>query len=84
MHTDPQDAGREERRARLERRRAAVTHQLRRLAIELADLDRQLDEIEQSVSADRRDYYQREHARSWHRLAHFVCPSKPSDFAIAR
>jgi hypothetical protein len=39
---------REERRAPLERRRAAVAHQLRRLAIELTDLDRQLDDIEQS------------------------------------
>jgi hypothetical protein len=39
---------REERRALLERRRAAVAHQLRRLAIELTDLDRQLDDIEQS------------------------------------
>jgi hypothetical protein len=39
---------REERRALLEQRRAAVARQLRRLAIELADLDRQLDEIEQS------------------------------------
>ena len=39
---------REERRALLEQRRAAVAHQLRRLAIELTDLDRQLDEIEQS------------------------------------
>jgi hypothetical protein len=48
MHTDAPDAGREERRAQLERQRAAVAHQLRRLAIELADLDRQLDEIEQS------------------------------------
>jgi hypothetical protein len=37
-----------ERRALLEQRRAAVAHQLRRLAIELTDLDRQLDEIEQS------------------------------------
>jgi hypothetical protein len=27
---------------------AAVAHQLRQLAIELADLDRQLDEIEQT------------------------------------
>jgi hypothetical protein len=41
---------REERRALLERRRAAVAHQLRRLAIELTDLDRQLDDIEQSES----------------------------------
>jgi hypothetical protein len=48
MHTDAPDAGREERRAQLERQRAAVAHQLRRLTIELADLDRQLDEIEQS------------------------------------
>ncbi|MGB7867273.1 MAG: hypothetical protein WBM01_03090 [Mycobacterium sp.] len=39
---------REERRALLEQRRAAVAHQLRRLAIELTDLDRQLDDIEQS------------------------------------
>jgi hypothetical protein len=48
MHTNAHDAGREERRAQLERRRAAVAQQLRRLTIELADLDRQLDEIEQS------------------------------------
>ena len=47
MQTDTHHLGREERRAQLERRRAAVVHQLRRLAIELADLDRQLDEIEQ-------------------------------------
>jgi hypothetical protein len=39
---------REERRALLERRRSVATHQLRRLAIELTDLDRQLDDIEQS------------------------------------
>jgi hypothetical protein len=39
---------REERRALLEQRRTVVTRQLRRLAIELTDLDRQLDEIEQS------------------------------------
>ena len=32
----------------LEQRRSAVAHQLRRLAIELTDLDRQLDEIGQS------------------------------------
>ena len=36
---------REERRVLLEQRRAAVAHQLRRLAIELTDLDRQLDDI---------------------------------------
>jgi len=47
MHTNA-PAGREERRAELERRRAAVAQQMRRLAIELAELDRQLDEIEQS------------------------------------
>ena len=48
MHTDAHDADREKRRATLEQRRAAVAHQLRLLAIELADLDRLLDEIEQS------------------------------------
>jgi hypothetical protein len=44
--------GREERRALLEQRRSAVAHQLRRLAIELTDIDRQLDEIEQSEGRD--------------------------------
>jgi len=48
MHTNAPGAGREERRAQLERRRADVAQQMRRLAIELADLDRELDEIEQS------------------------------------
>ena len=48
MQTDAHKMGREERRALLEQRRAAVARQLRRLAIELTDLDRQLDEIEQS------------------------------------
>ena len=48
MQTDAPNLGREERRALFEQRRAAVARQLRRLAIELADLDRQLDEIEQS------------------------------------
>ena len=48
MHTNAHDAGREERRAQLEQRCAAVAQQLRRLTIELANLDRQLDEIEQS------------------------------------
>ena len=47
MQTDAHNMDREERRALLEQRRAAVARQLRRLAIELADLDRQLDEIEQ-------------------------------------
>jgi len=41
--------GREERRALLEQRRVAVVRQLRGLAIELTDLDRQLDETEQSA-----------------------------------
>jgi len=36
------------RRALLEQRSAAVVRQMRRLAIELTGLDRQLDEIEQS------------------------------------
>ena len=48
MRTDAHNIGRDERRALLEQRRAAVVRQLRRLAIELTDLDRQLDEIEQS------------------------------------
>ena len=49
MQTDAHKMGREDRRALLEQRRAAVVRQLRRLAIELTDLDRQLDvEIEQS------------------------------------
>ena len=48
MQTDAHNMGREERRALLEQRRAVVVRELRRLAIELTDLDRQLDEIEQS------------------------------------
>jgi hypothetical protein len=48
MQSDAHNMGREERRAQLERRRSAVAHQLRLLAIELTDLDRQLDDIEQS------------------------------------
>jgi hypothetical protein len=48
VQTNAHNMGREERRAQLEQRRAAVAHQLRRLAIELADLDRQLDDIEQA------------------------------------
>jgi len=48
MQTDADSMGHEERRALLEQRRAVVARQLRRLAVELADLDRQLDEIEQS------------------------------------
>jgi hypothetical protein len=47
MQTDAHNLSREERRALLEQRRSAVAHQLRRLAIELTDLDRQLDDIEQ-------------------------------------
>ena len=49
MQTDAHNKGREERRALLEQRRAAVVRQLRGLAIELTDLDRQLDETEQSA-----------------------------------
>jgi len=48
MPTNAHKEGRDERRALLEQRRAAVVRQLRRLAIELTDLDRQLNEIEQS------------------------------------
>ncbi len=48
MQTDAHNMGRDERRALLEQRRAAVARQLRRLVIELTDLDRQLEEIEQS------------------------------------
>ena len=48
MPTNAHKEGRDERRALLEQRRAAVVGQLRLLAIELTDLDRQLDEIEQS------------------------------------
>jgi hypothetical protein len=48
MRTDAHNMNREDRRAHLEQRRSAVAHQLRRLAIELTDLDRQLDDIEQS------------------------------------
>jgi septal ring factor EnvC (AmiA/AmiB activator) len=48
MQTETHNMGREERRAQLEQRRSAVAHQLRRLAIELTELDRQLDDIEQS------------------------------------
>jgi hypothetical protein len=48
MQTEANNMDREERRALLEQRRSAVAHQLRRLAIELSDLDRQLDDMEQS------------------------------------
>ena len=48
MQTDAHNMGREERRALLERRRAAVARQLRRLAIELMGLDRQPDEMERA------------------------------------
>jgi hypothetical protein len=47
IQTDAHNMGRDERRALLGSG-AAVVRQLRRLAIELTDLDRQLDEIEQS------------------------------------
>ncbi len=45
MRTDAHHMRREERRALLEQRRTIVARQLRRLAIELTDLDRQLQEI---------------------------------------
>jgi hypothetical protein len=48
MQTDAHNMDREERRALLEQRRAVVVCQMRRLATELTDIDRQLDEIEQS------------------------------------
>ncbi len=48
MQTHAHDMSRDERRVLLAQRRAAVAHQLRRLAIELTDLDRQLDDIERS------------------------------------
>jgi hypothetical protein len=48
MQADAHKMGREERRALFEQRRAAVARELRRLAIALTDLDRQLDDIEQS------------------------------------
>jgi hypothetical protein len=48
MQTDAHGIDREERRAQLAHRRAVVVRQLRRLTIELTDLDRQLDEIENS------------------------------------
>jgi hypothetical protein len=44
----PHKMGREERSALREQPRAAVVRYMRRLAIELADIDRPLDEIEQS------------------------------------
>jgi hypothetical protein len=51
MQTQAHNMGPEE-RALLEQRRSAVAHQLRRLAIELTDLDRQLDDSEQSEGRD--------------------------------
>ena len=48
MYANAPKMGREERRALLEQRRAAVARQLRRLAVELTDLDRQLEQIERS------------------------------------
>lgn len=45
MRTDAHDMLCEERRALLEQRRTVVARQLRRLAIELTDLNRQLEEI---------------------------------------
>ena len=54
MQTTAHNMGREERRALLEQRRAAVARQLRRLAIELTNLDSQLDDIKQSERSLRR------------------------------
>jgi len=48
MHSRAHNTDREERRAILEQRRSAVAYHLRRLAIELIDLDRQLHEVEHS------------------------------------
>jgi hypothetical protein len=48
MRTDAHNLGPEERRVLLEQRRAIVARQLRRLASELTDLDRQLHEIVRS------------------------------------
>jgi len=53
VQIDAHNMDREQRRALLEQRRSAVAHQLRRLAIELTDIDRQLDEIEQSEAEAR-------------------------------
>jgi hypothetical protein len=47
MQTQAHNMGPEE-HALLQQRRAAIARQLRRLAIELTDLDRQLDDVEQS------------------------------------
>lgn len=48
MQMDAHSMVREERRALLDQRRAVVARQLRRLAFELTDLDRQLDQIKRS------------------------------------
>ena len=48
MRTDAHHMRREERRALLEQRRTVVTRQLRRLAIELTNLNKQLEEIVRS------------------------------------
>lgn len=52
MQTDAHNMGCEERSALLAQRRPAIASQLRRLAIELTDLDRKLDDIEQSGGRD--------------------------------
>jgi hypothetical protein len=48
MQTEARNIDCEEPSAMLAQRRAAIAHQLRRLAIELTDLDGQLDDPEQS------------------------------------
>jgi hypothetical protein len=52
MQADAHNMSREERHALLAQRRAAIASQLRRLAIELTDLDRELDDIEQPGGQD--------------------------------
>ncbi len=83
MHRDTHDAGREERRAQLERRRAAVAHELRPVVIELANLDRKLTEIEQSArwpNANTRCA----HAESGHRLGPLdICTYAPRNRAMS-
>ena len=51
MPTQAHNMGPEE-RALLQQRRAAIASQLQRLEIELTDLDRQVDDIEQSEGGD--------------------------------
>jgi len=52
MQIDAHNVSREERRVLLAQRRAAIANQLRLLAIELTNLDRELDDSEQSGGRD--------------------------------